>query len=198
MQTIKCVVVGDDKADKVGLLTSYSNTTGRYPAEYKPVFDNYAVTVMLNGKPYTLVLFDTTGKNEVDRLRPLDYHETDVFVVCFSVVHPASFENVRVKWVPELKKYNPNTSMVLVGTKLEMRDDKAIIKELQERGLKAVTYVEGLQLQREIGAVKYHECSTKTLEGIKEVFDDAIRAAVMPFIFTGKANPVLWQTRTTL
>ena len=61
------------------------------------VFDNYAVTVMIGGEPYTLGLFDTAGQEDYDRLRPLSYPQTDVFLVCFSVVSPSSFENVREK-----------------------------------------------------------------------------------------------------
>ena len=37
------------------------------------VFDNYAVTVMIGGEPYTLGLFDTAGQEDYDRLRPLSY-----------------------------------------------------------------------------------------------------------------------------
>ena len=47
------------------------------------VFDNYAVTVMIGGEPYTLGLFDTAGQEDYDRLRPLSYPQTDVFLVCF-------------------------------------------------------------------------------------------------------------------
>lgn len=55
------------------------------------------VTVMIGGEPYTLGLFDTAGQEDYDRLRPLSYPQTDVFLVCFSVVAPASFENVKEK-----------------------------------------------------------------------------------------------------
>ena len=48
---------------------------------------------MIGGEPYTLGLFDTAGQEDYDRLRPLSYPQTDVFLVCFSVVNPSSFEN---------------------------------------------------------------------------------------------------------
>lgn len=50
---------------------------------------------MIGGEPYTLGLFDTAGQEDYDRLRPLSYPQTDVFLVCFSVVAPSSFENVK-------------------------------------------------------------------------------------------------------
>ena len=52
---------------------------------------------MIGGEPYTLGLFDTAGQEDYDRLRPLSYPQTDVFLVCFSVVNPASFENIKEK-----------------------------------------------------------------------------------------------------
>ena len=177
MQTIKCVVVGDIDAGKTELITRF--TTNKRPEEYVPtVFDNYAVTFMINGEPYTLGLFDTTNQEDYDRLRPLSYPQTDVFVMCFSLVSPASFENIRAQWAPETKLYCPKTPVILVGTRLELKDDKHTKDLLFKVRQKPVTYIEGLKMQREIGAVKYMECSAVTQEGLKEVFDEAIIAAL--------------------
>lgn len=112
MQTIKCVVVGDGAVGKTCLLISY--TTNKFPSEYVPtvwtyqiwiycilprwilfyclsplwkVFDNYAVTVMIGGEPYTLGLFDTAGKYLLFYFyvaqKQLEHSPHSVFVGCF-------------------------------------------------------------------------------------------------------------------
>ncbi|XP_064459259.1 cdc42 homolog isoform X1 [Ornithodoros turicata] len=179
MQTIKCVVVGDGAVGKTCLLISY--TTNKFPSEYVPtVFDNYAVTVMIGGEPYTLGLFDTAGQEDYDRLRPLSYPQTDVFLVCFSVVSPSSFENVREKWVPEITHHCQKTPFLLVGTQVDLRDDAATLEKLAKNKQKPISNEMGEKLAKELKAVKYVECSALTQKGLKNVFDEAILAALEP------------------
>ena len=179
MQTLKCVVVGDGAVGKTCLLISY--TTNQFPADYVPtVFDNYAVTVMIGDEPYTLGLFDTAGQEDYDRLRPLSYPSTDVFLVCFSVISPPSFENVKEKWFPEVHHHCPGVPCLVVGTQIDLRDDKVIIEKLQRQRLRPITSEQGSRLARELKAVKYVECSALTQRGLKNVFDEAIVAALEP------------------
>ena len=179
MQAIKCVVVGDGDAGKIELLVTY--TTNAHPGEYIPtVWDNYSANIMFDGKPINLGLYDTAGQDDYDRLRPLSYQQTDVFLICFSLVSPASFENVRAKWHPEVRHHCPNVPIVLVGTKLDLREDEETIEELKEKRLAPVTYPQGLAMAKDVGAAKYLECSAMTQEGLKTVFHEAIRAVLCP------------------
>ncbi|CAB1343466.1 unnamed protein product, partial [Coregonus sp. 'balchen'] len=197
---LKCVVVGDGAVGKTCLLMSYANDA--FPEEYVPtVFDHYAVSVNVGGKQYLLGLYDTAGQclfpspnfslslllparnvfqEDYDRLRPLSYPMTDVFLICFSVVNPASFQNVREEWVTELQEYAPSVPYLLIGTQIDLRDDPKTIAKLNDMKEKPITTEQGQKLAKGIGACVYVECSALTQKGLKTVFDEAIIAILTP------------------
>jgi len=175
MQNVKCVVVGDGAVGKTSLLISY--TENRFPVEYVPtVFDNFTTGVEVDGKLINFALWDTAGQEEYSRLRALSYPETDVFLLCFSVVSPSSFENIRTKWNPEVSHHCPEARLMLVGTKIDLREDKETLDKLKKE--KLPTYEDGVKLAQTIGAKMYLECSALTQEGLKRVFEEAIRAVI--------------------
>ena len=103
-----------------------------------------------------------------------------LFLLCFSLTSPASFENIRAKWSPEVSHHCPNVPIILVGTKLDLRDDEETVNKLKEKKMAPITYAQGLQMMKDIRAVKYLECSALSQKGLKQVFDEAIRAVLVP------------------
>ena len=130
---------------------------------------------MVDGKPISLGLWDTAGQEDYDRLRPLSYPQTDVFLICFSIVSPPSFDNVKAKWFPEIEHHAPSVPIILVGTKLDLREDRGTMEGLRSKRMEPVSYEQALAVSKEIRAHKYLECSALTQRNLKSVFDEAIR-----------------------
>lgn len=190
MQNIKCVVVGDGAVGKTCLLISF--TTNAFPKEYIPtVFDNYSAQLAVDSKVVSLNLWDTAGQEEYDRLRTLSYPQTNVFIICFCVTSPSSYENVKLKWYPEVSEHCPHVPILLVGTKKDLRDDAEVLKKLKEKNLSAVSQQQGAALAKQIQASKYMECSALNQDGVKEVFTEAVLTFLHPKPPASKKSCVL-------
>ena len=134
---------------------------------------------------------DTPGQDDFDTLRPLVYPNTDVFLLCFSVVLPSSFHNIREKWIPEIRKSTQKNKkkiksknqkddipIVLVGTQSDLRNDAQTLVELAQYKEAPVSEAEARKLTQSMGFEDYIESSSLTQKNLKEVFDSAIMAGL--------------------
>lgn len=134
------------------------------------MFDNYETNVEVDNQTIYLGLWDTAGQEGYDRLRPLSYPQTDVFLICFSLSSTTSFEHIAKKWLPELAHHAAGVPFLIVGTKGDLRSEGDNSK------LPSFSHLESEAMK--LGAYKYMECSAKKKEGLKELFEEAIRAAL--------------------
>ncbi|EAL44116.1 Rho family GTPase [Entamoeba histolytica HM-1:IMSS-B] len=174
---IKVVVVGDGTVGKTCLLISY--TKNSFPKKYLPtVFDNYLAKVQYKKQEVMMELWDTAGQEEFDRIRPLSYKDTDIFLLCFAVDNDRSIKNITSKWVPEVKHHCSSGKLLVVGTKADLRNSAEHQLKLQQKGESFVSAAEGQELAEKIGAVGYCECSALTQEGLHDVFNKVIESTL--------------------
>ncbi len=164
-----------------------SSLTSLYTLEV--VFGKYADNITVDGKVITLELWylskerctdyprDKSGQED-ERLA-LPYPQTDVVILCFSIVSPSSFENAQSRWYPEIAWHCPNVPIILVGTVHDLRDDPTTIEKLRERGQAPITFEQGVKKAKDIFAWKYMECSVRTQLGVSNVFEEAFCAAIV-------------------
>nr|XP_042902693.1 ras-related C3 botulinum toxin substrate 2 [Parasteatoda tepidariorum] len=166
---IKLVVVGDRT---VGKLISYA--TGTFLERFRQtVYGNYEACMEIDNVQVSLSLIDTPWTEDYERLRPLFYPSTDVFLLCFSVDNNTSYKNITTKWYPQIRKFCPTTPVILVGTKTDLRENPE-----EHSKDKFISRKQGKKLASKIKAAKYVECSAKEINGVKEVFDEAVRAVL--------------------
>lgn len=173
----KLVIVGDGACGKTCLLIVFSK--GTFPEVYVPtVFESYVADVEVDGRRVELALWDTAGQEDYDRLRPLSYPDTNVVLICFAVDLPDSLDNVQEKWISEVMHFCRDVPIILVGCKCDLRNDPATIEKLRQSGQQPVSSAQGQAVADKINAKKYLECSARTGQGVKEVFEVATRASL--------------------
>ncbi|CAG2186133.1 RHOQ [Mytilus edulis] len=156
---VKCVLVGDGGVGKTSMILSY--TTGKIMTSYEPTcFDDYLVNIHThNGQEKNAGLRYSRPRN----VRPTA-----------DIIDKDSLENVKTKWIPEIKEFRPNTPFILVGTQTDLRGSVTDITDA------CVKTTKGKKLAKKFGAVDYLECSALELNGMDEIFTAAYHAAVTP------------------
>ncbi|KAA8499641.1 Rho-related GTP-binding protein RhoQ [Porphyridium purpureum] len=193
VSVIKIVEVGDGSVGKTCLLYRYA--TDDFPTSYVPtVFDDYRVTIEVDGVKTRVQIVDTAGQEDYESLRVLSYPDASVVIIAFSLVNPVSFANVEKRWIKEVREKAPDAKVMLVGTKLDLRKDPEELAKMAKRNLMPISTKEGEECARRIGAIAYHECSARgeVPVGLKDLFDDAIRSNM----YTGKENSKIGRSRS--
>lgn len=85
-----------------------------------------------------------------------------------------------MKWVPEIRHHCNDVPIILVGTKIDLREDRETLSQLAQTGLSPVKKEQGQKMANKIKAVKYLECSALTQSGLKTVFEEAVRCVIFP------------------
>ncbi|CAG2220090.1 unnamed protein product [Mytilus edulis] len=138
---------------KTSLIMSYAYNM--FQEEDIPLVFDFKTTVTENDKSVDLVLWDTCGNAEYNKLRPVSLPDT----CC-----------------PDIKRLCPNALTLLVGTKKDLINPCQNDQEIREKDTGDLyAYETGINLAERIQAVKYIECSAKTGEGIKLVLQEAIK-----------------------
>lgn len=170
MGDIQVVVVGENNVGKTSLCITFS--TDQFPSLFTPMECNrvpHEADVIVGGETVHVRCIDTEGTEDYDDTRPESYEEANVFLLCFSLSGPNFFQQVKAKWLPELKKYAPKVPIVLVGCKEDLRrghDAKNLVTKKQAKSL-----------SKQIKAGAYVECSALKKIGIQECFSTAIKVA---------------------
>ncbi|XP_064486432.1 ras-like GTP-binding protein Rho1 isoform X1 [Ornithodoros turicata] len=169
----KLITVGDGSCGKTCLLAVFAGRP--FPERYVPtVLQTYITTVHIGEQTMLEIsLWDSPGQEDYDSLRSISYPDTDVALICFSLVQPDSLVNVVERWNPEVAHFCPRVPIILVGTKKDLRNKPDVVEKR-----KPVTSYEGRLVAEKIGAFAYLECSALTTEGVHKVFQTAVIAAV--------------------
>ncbi|XP_054039102.1 rho-related GTP-binding protein Rho6 isoform X1 [Rissa tridactyla] len=159
----KLVLVGDVHCGKTAMLQVLAKDC--YPETYVPtVFENYTACLASEEQRVELSLWDTSGSPYYDNVRPLCYSDSDAVLLCFDISRPETLDSASKKWKTEILDYCPNTRVLLIGCKTDLRTDLSTLMELSHQKQAPISYEQGCAAARQLGAEGYLECSAFTSE----------------------------------
>ncbi|NXI46603.1 RND1 protein, partial [Galbula dea] len=159
----KLVLVGDVQCGKTAMLQVLAKDC--YPETYVPtVFENYTACLVSEEQRVELSLWDTSGSPYYDNVRPLCYSDSDAVLLCFDISRPETLDSASKKWKTEIQDYCPNTRVLLIGCKTDLRTDLSTLMELSHQKQAPISYEQGCAAARQLGAESYLECSAFTSE----------------------------------
>ncbi|KAI5095635.1 Rho family GTPase 1 like, partial [Silurus meridionalis] len=131
-----------------------------------------------------------SGSPYYDNVRPLCYSDSDAVLLCFDVSRPDTVESGLKKWKTEIMDFCPNTRILLVGCKTDLRTDVCTLMELSNQKQTPITQEQGSAMAKQLGAEAYLECSAFTSEkSIHSVFRTAALACVNKLQPLAKSSP---------
>ncbi|KAH7065862.1 ras family-domain-containing protein [Paraphoma chrysanthemicola] len=152
---------------------------GYFPEVYVPtVFENYVADIEFGSVHIEMAVWDTAGQEDYDRIRPLSYPDSHVIIINYGIDSPASLDNIAVHWISEVRHFCQGLPIVLAGLKGDLRHDQHTVQELAKCHEQPVTFQEGYNMAKMIGAAAFVECSAKTHEGVSAVYETATRLAI--------------------
>ncbi|CAG9317431.1 unnamed protein product [Blepharisma stoltei] len=175
---IKCTILGDSDIGKTCMVASYTANT--FPQVYTPtILDNYNALVNAGSEVVTLSIYDTSGRRDqehADFRRPI-IKASDIIIVCYSMISLPSLLNVRAYWYPEIQENNVNhVPVILVGTQKDQINHYSI--EARNNRQEPAPDNRAQHLCAEVGFYSWLPCSALTQEGLKQVFDEAIKVCL--------------------
>ena len=93
-------------------------------------------------------------------------------------MRPTSLHHVLDTWLPELRRHCPSVPVLLVGTQADLRTDLQVFRELSKQDDQPIWPERGQRWVKVLKLAAYAECSARTADGLKRVFDEAIWTAM--------------------
>lgn len=74
---------------------------------------------------------------------------------------------------------------MIVGTQADLRDDPSVREKLSRQKMAPIRKEDGDRMAKDLGAVKYVECSALTQYKLKDVFDEVLLSLFGEYLDNG-------------
>lgn len=137
------------------------------------MYHTHETEVEVDGALCRINLADTQDGKDHKEHRERACKAADVIFLCYSCIQPDSLKSAKTKWMEELGKLSK--PIILIGTKIDMRENEELVSRLKAKNMCPITTKEGQLAAQEIGALGFFEISCKSEEDpLDRVFHEGL------------------------
>ena len=156
---LKVIVIGDTCVGKTNFIFRF--VENRFSLNYVSTvgFDyrSKIITLPKSKKKVKLQIWDTAGQERYNAVNKNLFQKVQGVIIMYDITNRASFENIN-KWLYLLSQNVSDKAKILVGSKLDLSEEKRIVTEEEGQNL------------ADKNNMPFYETSSKTGENVEKIF----------------------------
>ena len=156
---LKVIVIGDTCVGKTNFIFRF--VENRFSLNYVSTvgFDyrSKIITLPKSKKKVKLQIWDTAGQERYNAVNKNLFQKVQGVIIMYDITNRASFENIN-KWLYLLSQNVSDKAKILVGSKLDLSEEKRIVTEEEGQNLADKNHM------------PFYETSSKTGENVEKIF----------------------------
>ncbi|OHT11234.1 Ras-related protein Rab-6A [Tritrichomonas foetus] len=172
-ERVKVVILGTSNVGKTCLIHRW--ISGTFPVNQTQTIGSayFSQIIEVDGRSYDVNIWDTAGQEQFHSLTPVYCQGSSAGLIVFDITNVDSFSEVE-SYIDLIQGVN-NSTFMIVGNKLDLKDKRAI------------SYESGVEFAKKRG-VTYLEVSAVSGQGVDEMFNEFCLQAVNAYLTSKKTS----------
>ncbi|GFR11094.1 hypothetical protein TNCT_23411 [Trichonephila clavata] len=175
---VNILMVGLECCGKDNLINSFISNAEQYTCETRTFTNVYRCRFLFQGKYFRISI---QNPSHINIMKPIChkglqncYISADVVIYCYGIDTPESLTILQKLLIPKVWKFTKNMPSVLVGNRVDLRNDPATIRRLAQRQMKPLTIDDGRQTRESFNINGFIECMDVNPSSVFNVFRMAL------------------------
>ncbi|GFY77712.1 ras-like GTP-binding protein Rho1 [Trichonephila inaurata madagascariensis] len=175
---VNILIIGLECCGKDNLINSFVRSAGHYTCETRTFTNVYRCRYFFEERHFRISI---QNPSYINIMKPTCYktlqncyRSADVVLYCYGVDTPDSLTILQKLLIPKVWKFTKNIPSVLVGNRIDLRNDPETIRRLAQRQMQPLTIDDGRRTRQSFNMNALIECMDVNPSSVCDVFRMAL------------------------